>query len=322
MKSAELLLQPVSAGDLIDRAIRLYRRHFGTLLAITAVPAFIAVIGGLLTVLPDDDAGFSILGSLLTYGLSPVINLMVVGGLTKVVADHVMEQQPISFGRTWRVVLHHCSQLLGVAVTGWLLLPLTIMVVGSMGLLAIAFLVGVVSLTTTPIFKTPSDLWPFGLVVGAIGGIVIIIGGLLFLEVYGRVMMMPAAAVIEQQPVGSAISRGIRLGAKNALTVLAVLAFEYCLTWSIALALGIFLGVDAAIAGFSLEDIPTQTVALTFSILVQFGNIMSAPVAAVAFALLYFDNRIRKEGFDVEWLAQQIPFTPASAAGIKLVEER
>lgn len=321
MKSAELLLQPVSAGDLIDRAIRLYRRHFGTLLAITAVPAFIAVLGGLLTVFPDEDAGLAILGSLLTYGLSPVINLMVIGGLTKVVAEHVMEQQPISFGRTWRVVLQHFSQLLGVAVTGWLLLPLTIMMVGGMGLLAIALLAGVVSLTTTQIFQ-PSDLWPFGLVVAVISGTVILIGGLLFLEVYGRVMMMPAAAVIEQQPVGSAISRGIRLGAKNAFMVLAVLAFEYCLAWSIALALGIFLGVDAAIAGFSLENMPSQTVALTFSILLQFGNIMSAPVAAVAFALLYFDNRIRKEGFDVEWLAQQIPFTLASAARIQLVEER
>ncbi|MCS6805399.1 MAG: hypothetical protein RMM98_00995 [Acidobacteriota bacterium] len=321
MKSVELLLQPVSAGDLIDRAIRLYRRHFGTLLAITALPALIAVLGGLLTVFPDDDAGLSILGSLLTYSLSPVLNLMLIGGLTKVVADHVMQQQPISFVRTWQVVLHHFGQLAGVAVTGWLLLPLTIIMVGGVGFISMTFLAGLTSLIVAPMFQGSSNLWPIGVAGGVISGIVIIIGGLLFLEVYGRVMMMPAAAVIEQQPVGSAISRGIRLGAKNALTVLAVLAFEYCLAWSIALALGVFLGVDAAIAGLSLQNMPTQTVALTFSILLQFGNIISAPVAAVAFALLYFDNRIRKEGLDVEWLAQQIPFALPSTATMTMVEE-
>jgi hypothetical protein len=321
MKSRELLLQPVSAGDLIDRAIRLYQRHFGTFLAITAVPGLIAVFGGLLAVFAGDDPGLTVWGYILTYGISPVLNLMVIGGLTKVVADHVMQEQAISFRRTWQVITHHFSHLLGVAMTGWMLLPLAMIVLGAIGFFGIGILAGLMSLAVAPMLSGKGVFWPLAIVMGIISGIALVVGGLLFLEIYGRVMMMPAAAVIEQQPVGSAISRGIRLGARNSPTVLAVLAFEYCLAWSIALALGIFLGVDAAVAGFSFENTATETMALMFSILLQFGNMISAPVAAIAFALLYFDNRVRKEGLDVEWLAQEIPFMQPSPATMMTAEE-
>jgi len=36
--SSELALAPLGAGDLIDRAVRLYRQHFLTLIRIAAPP--------------------------------------------------------------------------------------------------------------------------------------------------------------------------------------------------------------------------------------------------------------------------------------------
>ena len=51
MKSAptELALAPLGAGDLIDRAVRLYRRHFLTLIRIAAPPVLVSAVGSTLT---------------------------------------------------------------------------------------------------------------------------------------------------------------------------------------------------------------------------------------------------------------------------------
>jgi hypothetical protein len=146
---------------------------------------------------------------------------------------------------------------------------------------------------------------------------VLLVGGLIFLEIYGRVAMMPAAAIIERQPVGSAISRGLWLGARNSPTVLAVLSFEYCLMWSIATALGVLVGIGAVAAGIPINTDSTESVAVAFNTLLQVGNLLSSPVAVVAFALLYFDNRVRKEGLDVELLAQEIAFPSAQFSTVE-----
>lgn len=306
MGSRELLLQPVSAGDLIDRALRLYRGHLGPLLSITAVPGLIGVVGGLLTVFAEGDPLIPFAGNLLTYGVSHILNLMVIGGLTRVVADHVMQEEPISFSRTWRVVFQHLGQLLGVALIGWLLLPVTLMFLGGVSFVGLVIL----TLLLTPALGGQGGSWLATLPLVLVGAGVLLGGGLLFLEIYARVTMMPAAAIMERQPVGSAIARGLRLGAKNSPTVLAVLSFEYCLMWSIATALGVPLSIYAVVAGISLGANSTEA-AVAFNILLQFGNLLAAPVAAVAFALLYFDNRVRKEGLDVELLAHEIFFPSA-----------
>ena len=47
-KNASLALAPLGAGDLIDRAVRLYRRNFFTLVRISALPVLISAVGGVL----------------------------------------------------------------------------------------------------------------------------------------------------------------------------------------------------------------------------------------------------------------------------------
>src|SRR2546430_16789406 len=47
--SSELALAPLGAGDLIDRAVRLYRQHFLTLIRIAAPPVLVSAIGSTIT---------------------------------------------------------------------------------------------------------------------------------------------------------------------------------------------------------------------------------------------------------------------------------
>lgn len=312
MRSHELLLQPVSAGDLIDRALWLYRRHLAALLTIAAVPGLVAVGGGLVTALAGTDLMVVAAGHVLTYGLSPILNLMIIGGLTKAVADHVMHQEPISVLRTWRIIIRHWGRLLSVATLGWLLLPLSLLILGGVGFVG----VGIVAFSLVAAVPGQPDSWLKVLPITTVVIGLVLVGGFLFLEVYGRVVMMPAAALMERQPVGSAISRGLRLGARNSPKVLALLSFEFCLMWSIATALGVPVGIYFMASKMTADAKAVEVLAMGFNILLQFGNLLAAPVAAVAFALLYFDNRVRKEGLDVEFWARDMAFPVSSPAAI------
>jgi hypothetical protein len=61
--------------------------------------------------------------------------------------------------------------------------------------------------------------------------------------------------------------------------------------------------------------------------LAQFvGTALAGPIATVAMALLYYDQRVRKEAFDLQWMMQSIPSAdlpqpppppPAPAASIQ-----
>ena len=42
-------------------------------------------------------------------------------------------------------------------------------------------------------------------------------------------------------------------------------------------------------------------------------QVLVAPVSAVALVLFYYDQRIRKEGFDIEWMMQQAGLTPTAS---------
>jgi hypothetical protein len=44
-------------------------------------------------------------------------------------------------------------------------------------------------------------------------------------------------------------------------------------------------------------------------------QVLIAPISAIALVLFYYDQRIRKEGFDIEWMMEQAGLTePASDA--------
>src|SRR6185295_8424812 len=90
----QLSLEPLGAGDLIDRAVRLYRRHFITLIRIAAPPVIISALGSvLITIGSREFTGASSGAALALYALliaagvgfyfvGTVFSLIVMGGAT------------------------------------------------------------------------------------------------------------------------------------------------------------------------------------------------------------------------------------------------
>jgi hypothetical protein len=69
-----------------------------------------------------------------------------------------------------------------------------------------------------------------------------------------------------------------------------------------------------------MAAIVAMAVGLVLYAVVSIGaQIILQPVSWIALVLFYYDQRIRKEGFDIEWMMQQAGMTeppPSSTSGV------
>ncbi|MBI4470710.1 MAG: hypothetical protein HY650_15455 [Acidobacteria bacterium] len=300
MSNALAMLQPVSTGDLIDRSARFYRAHFGSLLLTGSIPGMIAVAGGILRSYGETTVPIGLLGNVITFFVAPVINLMLVGGVGRAIGDYFLRDHPFSLPAVLMAVARSPARHLRAALVGWFLLPL--------GVVLAVMALGLGAIFASPILITAQEATGPRLV--ALGGVAFLTvlgaaaGAFIFLQLYGRVVLLQATVAIEEQPVSRAFRRAFELGRKNWRKVLGVLAFEYCLTWSVFLALGTPVAMVALSRGFQTTSGGLEKAAFASSILLNIAGICAAPISLVAFALLYFDCRVRKEGLDLQVLLE------------------
>src|SRR2546430_11320370 len=129
--SNELALAPLGAGDLIDRAVRLYRRQFMTLIRIAAPPVIINTLGSLLFTLgglSTWSAGGVVLLSLLMFLIQVGLNVIVIGGASRNLITHLFWNEPFSARNAYRNVRARFGSLLGAAILKafWILLAIFI----------------------------------------------------------------------------------------------------------------------------------------------------------------------------------------------------
>src|SRR6185295_215358 len=125
--NAELPLVPLGAGDLIDRAVRLYRRHLLVLIRIAAPPVFISACGSVLWTIcwrgffatPSDSAFLiyvllSIVAMALIIG-GHVFSLLVMGGASRNLVMHLLSNEPVLARTTYAAVRSRFWSLLGAS---------------------------------------------------------------------------------------------------------------------------------------------------------------------------------------------------------------
>lgn len=120
-------------------------------------------------------------------------------------------------------------------------------------------------------------------------------------------MVVPVLAVENLGP-GASLGRSWKLVKSRFWPVLGVLALSFLITIVIQAAFGGAVGVAMALSGNI--SIQIQTLINTVS------RILVIPFTATVFAVLYFDLRVRQEGFDLERMAAAIGQpAPAQALG-------
>lgn len=333
----DLHLVPLGAGDLIDRAVRLYRRHLFTLMRIAGPPVVISAIGWVMWTIGIREVGstpttsgvifygFLIFASLIVIAAGHIFGLIVMGGASRNLVMHLLWGEPVLVRTTYAAVRSRFWSLLGATcmVVMWLGIAL---MVGWFGAYIIILL-----LTFLIIFL--AQVFPFWLtaIIGTIGGIAATTVFLwLFFFMAGKVAYVPQVLLVEGKRVFESIGRSFSLAKGNVRRLMAMTFFITFATYSALMLLVIPLGWYGYLNG--IDPSPWNATqwpawyAVAYGVVEPLSSILLAPVWMLGMSLLYVDERVRHEGYDIELMASQklgpmpqidvsSPFAPALSTG-------
>ena len=323
MKSAqaELALAPLGAGDLIDRAVRLYRRHFLTLIRIAAPPVLVSAVGSTLTTIAFRAIGVTpssmrlflyilvLMGGVLVIVAGSLCSLIVMGGAARNLVAHLLWDEPVSFRSTYAAVKSRFWGLLGasILIALWLTFCAWLAIMGFYLVFLVVF-VGVVAIASViPEFVT-GIVVVFGVIGAVIGALI------LFFLLAGRMAYVPQAMLVEGRSVGSAIGRSFSLASGNVRRLMAMALFTFFATYSALALLIIPLGWYGWASGVDVSPFGSEWpawYAIGYEVILQCSHILLAPIWMLGMSLLYVDERVRHEGYDIELMAaRQLPPMP------------
>lgn len=311
-------LRPSSFGEILDRAIQLYRSRFSVYLGIAILPAGTQLFLALGSVLflswfgspretPLDPAMASV--AALGYFAALVLIGAPLGLATASLGSAALTNAANSSWQGKKITI--AGSLKSVWKTGWRYILLQLLV--SLFLFIAPNVV--LSLVGIPLLVVSTLHWA-----GDANPVVVLGGGVLlsgyFLWMRLRLALAFPASVAEQTGAWKAIKRGNRLSKGSRGRLLLLYLLHMVLSWvlTIGFSLPALIGL-AMIPGANSPQHTTKTGGIAICILVAAYYAVQAlvrPVTAIALMLTYYDQRIRQEAFDIEWLMQQAGLTAES----------
>jgi hypothetical protein len=317
---ALLRLEPMTVGRILDQAMRLYRENFLRYVTITAV---VQVPTGLLMV-AGSGIFYSNFTSMAPGGRPPdlremgtmVVGLLAIMGgtflhlVSMVLAMAAMARSLLASYLGGDLTVGQAYRSLAPRA-GWLFL-LILMVVPSIFVLYIGLILVILAIAIAMMGVAATHL---GTAATAVIIIVLVVVATLVLGVFvlawGAIFSLSVqSTALEDLNTFAAIGRSVKLLRGNLRKAIGAVLFTSFLVFIPAMAaasIGYLLGyVTFGPANMMALQVIQQSVSLFMQVLVM-------PVWASVMLLLYYDLRIRKEGFDLEMLAASLrPGEPAA----------
>ncbi|MGO9324301.1 MAG: glycerophosphoryl diester phosphodiesterase membrane domain-containing protein [Terracidiphilus sp.] len=313
--------RPSTLGEILDRTAQIYRRNFWLFAGVAALPIgaifALTAIGGALFGAATVAFRASNLANPAAIALVVLIVLIAApvyiaaavfssAGLTEAAASTSRDEKITIRGafkkvtpRFWRylwliilqgIVVGLIPAAIAGAVIGVLLFVGTLAGAGTSTAIAVGFLVFIV----------------------VVAAVVVIIE-----LVLGYSISLPVC-VLEKKPAWDSLKRGWSLskGTRGRIFVMFLLVMALAMAVSMISAIPSMIIIFTSAAGGSQPA--TGSVAfivaeITRAVLDLVLQVALAPISAIALVLFYYDQRIRKEGFDIEWMMQQAGLTPTAS---------
>src|SRR6267378_376846 len=333
---SELALAPLGGRDMIDRAVRLYRRHFLTLIRIAAPPVLISALGSTIAtiawraIFSTTDEFYMVLYVLAWLGGAGIVicgslfSIIVMGGATRTLVAHLLWNEPVTARATYRAVKSRFWGLFGASLLVALWLAFATLVAFSAS--SVVFMILAFGLA----FASLLSGWLAGILWGIGTLVAVVAASVLFFFLAGRMAYVPQAMLVEGKSVFAAIGRSFSLASGNVRRLMAMTLFTFFGTYSALMLLMIPLGWYGYLDGVDLSPFgstwPTWY-SIGYQVILQCSHILLAPIWMLGFSLLYVDERVRHEGYDIELMAARplpempklpgvvSPFAPALVTG-------
>lgn len=292
---APVRFRPMPLPELLDELFRLYRRHFSLIVGISLLVALPGLVWSLVTgIYRLNSASYA---NLITTspGAAPTFNSQQLSSLLGAILLGVLGSLillPFSLGAVYRAVT---DVALGRPATIGSVLRETLAryfpLLGLVGLFILMFIGWIIA--------------------EAVGFVLLILPGIAVFcaAVYLAVRWSLVVAAMMAEDIGPirGLGRSWNLVSGSWWRTLGILLIVTILQLIITYGLGILFGLIAALV--TTGDVQAAVTQIVGTIL----NAVVNPITIIAVVLLYFDLRVRKEGLDLDQLAQQTSPGPAPA---------
>lgn len=303
-------LQPLSFGELLDRVFSYYRRNFLLFFGIMAIPQAVLVaattlmqafqsrwLGGIKTAVPGRPlhpfanfhpslivAAFALMGvSMLFYAIAMGATAYAVSEIHLGRAVTVRAAYRKLAGRFWRII--------GLMFNIGFRMALAFSLVGA----------GIALMTVLIPLAGKSLGVLAGVFVGLLVFLAFIASIILAVRFLLRYSFAICALVLENLRGGAAIRRSIALAKGNAGRIFVIGFLMSLITWTAAAILqGPFMVAGVVWAAKSHEIQPPFWMSAMSAFAGGLGQAATGSLVMVAIVLLYYDVRVRKEGFDLQ----------------------
>jgi len=320
----ETSLRPLTLGEILDHTAQLYRKQFLLFVGIFAIYAGVVLVLNLLQI----GAVYGLrhihasVWMTVLIALAALIKVMLVfacagaavAAISRAVAWlHLGEKASIQ--GAYKSILPRLLRYLWLMTITFAMawIPMALVYGGYITLVFLYFPKGTMAQTGG---SSQASVVMFGIATLAFGLL------LLLATAYGIVMMLRyalavPACVVEDLKARAAIRRSIELskGARGRIFVLGllVLVIEVGL---IGLTQVFFLVTAVKQHGHVGMGVQAMSQIAAF-----FTNTVLGPIYATGLTLFYYDQRVRKEGYDIEWMMQAAGLNPPAAPELPHTEE-
>ena len=310
-------LRPSTLGEILDRTAQLYRSNFGLFAGTAALPmifAFVLVIPAVaLFAIPGIPGAGSMQNSVIPGAVLFLAFLVVMPIYLAVYVFAVagITQAAVSAHRGEKLTIR--DALKSVQPRFWTYLWylfLQAIMAGFVPVIAASVIIGpLVYLMSQPGTGVAGGIM-LGFVAFVLGSAAI---GVIVWLALGYAIGM-AVCVVEKKTAWESLQRAAQLskGTRGRLFALFLLVMVLSMIVStIGYFFALIGGVVAGLAGNgSMAAVIAAVVgAILYFVISLGGQIVLQPVSWIALVLFYYDQRIRKEGFDIEWMMQQAGMT-------------
>jgi hypothetical protein len=305
-------LRPLDLGEILDRTAELYRTNFLLFAGIAAIFAGVMLLTqmmhlGALALVGYPNVPPRLEWAVAVFAVLGILIILLVAGVQVAAMCRAVAwlhlDEPATVRAAAGSVLPRLGRYLWVATIAGLRAwtPLAVIYV--------AFFVAIFTflppgfLTNPAIMQNPHSMTPTAMMEFGLSALVLsplFLGAL----VYGVLMSLRyslaiPASVVETLPARQAIKRSIALskGARGRIFVLGLLVY------AVRLVLGILFAIPFiiyAVKGMG-HALPLWILAVQ-QISAFIINTFIGPIYSTGLTLFYYDQRVRKEGFDIEWM--------------------
>lgn len=290
---ASLELRPRLATEIVDAAFQLYRLHFTALVTLTTVlyAPYILIellVTGGRALEPTSGAAPMFILTLLGW----VIGSLAEAAVVLAVSNSYLRADPDVHGAV-RGTLRRFGTVLIAGLLKWLAVALGLtagFMVGALG-------AGILAVSTGAVGGSASSV----VLPIMLGGISLLLGGAAALYLFAGYFAVPATVMLESLGARAGLRRSRELSAGFKWKVLGALGLPMLIFFAFQF---VVVGLTAALPGPAILGFVLQK-AMT---------VVVSPILAVIATLLYYDARIRKEGFDIEVMAAELGASPFAEA--------